>query len=423
MSVRRTGLTPLMIFLFASVASAADWPSWRGPTGQGQCDEKSLPLTWGGKDNANVLWKVALPGQEEKAGQDQNQSSPIVSRGRVFVTASYWPGGKPDPKQIPEHHVACYQASDGKLLWDVTVKPGPWLFADLRGGYTAPTPTADGERVYVVFGSAVIAALDFEGKIVWRKEITPYKFDVALAASPVLFDKNVILQCDQVDKGSRMAAYDRKTGEITWEEPRPTVSFSHSTPVIATIGGKPQLLISASNAIQGADPATGKVLWWCAAKGDTVTPIVGGGFVYCDSGRGGPGFAVDPTGTGDVTKTHIKWKIAQVKEGYSSPVVSGDYLYRLQSPEILVCYLLSTGEAAYTERLTGVTTSSSPIATPDGRVYFASAGKSFVVKSGPKLDILSTNDLGDASSASPAVADGKLFLKGRKWLYCIGTKE
>ena len=98
--------------------------------------------------------------------------------------------------------------------------------------------------------SAVIAALDYDGNLVWRKDITPYKFDVALAASPVLFEGNVILQCDQVDKGSRLAAYDRKTGEIKWEEPRPTVSFSHSTPVIATIGGKPQLLISASNAIQ-----------------------------------------------------------------------------------------------------------------------------------------------------------------------------
>ncbi len=423
MHVRRTGFAAVALALLTSPAAAADWPAWRGPTGQGQCDEKNLPLTWGGKDNASVLWKVALPGQEAKAGQDQNQSSPIVSRGRVFVTASYWPGGKPDPKQIPEHHVVCYRAADGKLLWDVTVKPGPWLFADLRGGYTAPTPAADGERIYVVFGSAVIAALDYEGKPVWRKEITPYKFDVALAASPVLFEENVIFQCDQVDKGSRMAAYDRKTGEIKWEEPRPTVGFSHSTPVIATIGGNPQLLISASNAIQGADPATGKVLWWCAAKGDTVTPVFGSGLVYCDSGRGGPGFAVDPTGTGDVTKTHIKWKIAQVKEGYSSPVVSGDYLYRLQSPEILACYRLSTGEEVYTERLAGVSTSSSPIATPDGRVYFASAGKSFVVKSGPKLDILATNDLGDTSSASPAVADGKLFLKGRKWLYCIGTKE
>ena len=292
------------------------------------------------------------------------------------------------------------------------IEPGPWLFSDLRGGYTAPTPAADGERVFVVFGSAVLAALDYDGKLVWRKEITPYKFDVALAASPVLFGETVILQCDQVDKESRLVAFDRKTGEVKWREARPTVRFSHSTPVVATIAGKPQLLISASNAMQGADPATGKLLWWCTARGDTVSPVVGGGLVYCDSGRGGPGLAVDPTGTGDVTKTHVKWTINKVNEGYSSPVVSGDYLYRLQNPELLKCYHLSTGEEVYSERLNGVSTASSPIATADGIIYLASAGKSYVVKAGPKFELLATNDLGDASQAAPAVADGRLFLKG-----------
>jgi outer membrane protein assembly factor BamB len=422
MSARRTAVPLAVWLLFVGTALAADWPGWRGPTGMGRADETNLPLTWGGKENTNVVWKVPLPGTGANAGQDQNQSSPVVSRGRVFVTASYWPG-KVDNKQFPEHHVACYQAADGKRLWDVTVPPGPWLLSDLRGGYTAPTPAADGERVYVVFGSSVIAALDYAGNIVWRKEITPYKFDVALGASPVLFEGTVILQCDQVDKQSRMLAFDRKTGEVKWEEKRTTVGFSHSTPVIATVGGKPQLLAAASNAVQGIDPFTGKLLWWCAAKGDTVSPVPGGGVVYLDSGRGGSAVAVDPTGTGDVTKTHQKWTIPQVSEGFSSPVVSGEYLYRLHNPERASCIRLATGEVAFSERLAGVSTSSSPVATADGRVYLASAGRSYVLKAGPKLDVLATNDLGDASHASPAVADGKLFLKGRKWLFCVGAKE
>ena len=133
--------------------------------------------------------------------------------------------------------------------------------------------------------------------------------------------------------------------------------------------------------------------------------------------------AVDPTGTGDVSKTHRKWGLAQVSEGYSSPVVSGEYLYRLHSQESIKCVKLSTGEVMFTERLPGVSTSSSPVATPDGRVYLASAGKTYVLKAGPKLDILATNDLGDTGPASPAVAGGRLYLKGRKWLFCIGTKE
>lgn len=423
MPARRSAVPLAVFFLSVGAVSAGDWPGWRGPTGMGQTSETGLPLTWGGKADTNVIWKVPLPGTEANAGQDQNQSSPVVSRGRVFVTASYWPGGKPDPKAYPEHHVVCYRAADGKPLWDVTVEPGPWLLSDLRGGYTAPTPAADGERVYVVFGSSVIAALDYAGSIVWRKEITPYKFDVAIGASPVLFGETVILQCDQVDRQSRMVAFDRKTGDVKWEEKRPTVGFSHSTPVLATVGGKPQLLAAASNAVQGIDPSTGKLLWWCAAKGDTVSPVFGGGVVYCDSGRGGPAVAVDPTGSGDVTKTHVRWTIPQVTEGFSSPVVSGEHLYRLHNPEKVTCVRLATGEAVFSERLAGVSTSASPVATADGRVYLASAGRSYVLKAGPKPEVLATNDLGDASHASPAVAGGRLFLKGRKWLFCVGAKE
>ena len=409
----------VLLLLVAASARAADWPGWRGATGMGQTDDKRLPLTWGGKENAKVLWKVPLPGVEAKASQDQNQSSPVVIGERVFLTASYWPGGKADPKAHPEHHVACYQVADGKLLWDVTVEPGPWLFSDLRGGYTAPTPAADAERVYVVFGSSVIAALDHSGKLLWREDVKPFKFDVALAASPVLFGDTAILQCDELDQQSRLIAFDKKTGDVKWEEKRPKAGFGHSTPVLATIGGKQQLLLSASNALQGLDPANGKVLWTCEAKGDTVSPVFGNGLAYIDTGRGGPAFAVDPTGTGDVTKTHLKWKLNQMPEGYGSPVVAGEYLYRLHSPETLKCIKLATGEVVFSERMPGITTSSSPIVAGD-RLYLASAGKSYVLKVGATPEILAVNDLGDPGSASPAVAGGKLFLKGRKWLFCVG---
>jgi outer membrane protein assembly factor BamB len=119
-------------------APAGDWPGWRGPTGQGITDEKDLPRSWNGKTGENVLWKVPLKGS--------GQSSPIVWRQRVIVTAVLWPAGK-SQKEYPEHHVTCYQAADGKLLWDTLIEPGPWLLSDLRGGYCAPTPATDGDRV------------------------------------------------------------------------------------------------------------------------------------------------------------------------------------------------------------------------------------------------------------------------------------
>src|SRR5262249_26301826 len=141
-----------------------------------------------------------------------------------------------------------------------------------------------------------------------------------------------------------------------------------------------------------------------------------------DSGRGGPGIGVDPTGEGDVTKTHRRWTIPQVPEGFSSPVVVVEHLYRLHGPGILKCWKLATGEQVYSERLQGVSTASSPIVTPEGHIYCASAGTSYVIKAGERFDVLARNELGEGGPASPAVAAGKLYLKGGKYLWCIGTK-
>jgi outer membrane protein assembly factor BamB len=404
--------------MLSSTCPAADWPCWRGPTGLGQSPERGLPLTWDGKSGTNVLWKAPLPGRDGKGRQDQNQSSPIVSKGRVFVTASYWPEGRPTA-EVPEHHVACFAAGDGKPLWDTTLAPGPWRLSDLRGGYTAPTPAADGERVFVLFGSAVLAALDYQGKLLWRKEIVPHAFDVAIGTSPVLHGDTVLLQSDQVNRQSRLLAFDRTTGAQRWEKKRPDVGFSHSTPVVAPIQGQPTLLVAAAGAIQGVDPDNGDLRWWCAAQGDTVSPVHADGVIYCDSGRGGRGVAVKPTGSGDVTKTGLLWKIDNVPGGFSSPVIATAHLFRVHDPGVLKCWRLATGEELFAQRLPGVSTSSSPLATADGRLYFASAGKSYVLKAGAKAEILAVNDLGDSGPASPAAADGRLFLKGKSYLWCI----
>jgi outer membrane protein assembly factor BamB len=416
-----------MLLSLSPASRAGDWPCWRGPTGQGQTSEKGLPLTWGGPKGENVLWKAPLPGADA-ARQDQNQSSPIVSKERAFLTTSFWPKNA-DLTGYPEHHVVCFSAKDGKQLWDTTVQPGPWLLKDLRGGYTAPTPACDGERVYVLFGSAVLAALDFDGKLLWRKTIVPHEYDVAIGNSPLVYQGNVLLICEQLkgNKASRLLAFGGKSGELKWEQKRPDADWTHSTPLLAEIKGKTQLLVAGADALQGLDPATGKLLWWCReAKsqriGDTVTPVFAGGVVYLDSGRGGPGMAVDPVGEGDLSKTNRKWSIPNVPEGFSSPVASGDHLYRLINPGILKCWKLATGETVYTERLQGVSSSSSPIATADGRIYCASSGTSYVVKAGRQFEMLGKSDLGDGSQASPAIAEGKLFLKGRRFLWCIGQK-
>ncbi len=425
----------LLLLVVATTAHAgATWPAWRGPAGNGLSDEKDLPLTWGGKNMENVLWKTPLF-PSDKVKRDQNQSSPIVWGERVFVTLSYWPEGTTD-KDFPEHHVVCFSTKDGKKLWDTIIPPGPWKLTDLRGGYTAPTPATDGRNVYAVFGSSVVAAVDFEGKIAWRHEIKPHSFDVAWGASPVLYRRsvgrpgvayyNVILVCDQMGKSSSIYSFAAKTGALQWEKKRPDVNWAHSTPLIATIHGKLQLLTATHHGPQGVDPVTGRTIWSYHTGqhiGDTVTPTYRDGQLYVDSGRGGMGIAIDATGMGDVSKTPLKWKIPSVASGLSSPVLVGDHLYRLHGSDVLSCWKWGTGAEVFKERLEGADSAVSPFATADGRIYCASAGRSYVLKAGPTLEVLARNDLGDPGRASPAVAAGRIYLKGGRYLHCIGKPK
>ena len=417
------------ILLLATTApvGAANWPQFRGPTGLGYTAERDLPLTWGGRSNENVHWKSPLKGQ--------GHASPIVWDDSVFVCTAHWPediGAR--EKVIPEHHVLCFRASDGKLLWDTLLTPGPWLRTDFRsgpgGGYAAPTPATDGKRVYVVFGSSVIAALDFQGRIVWRKELIPHTFDVTVGSSPILYQDTILLLCAMAKASdSQLIAFDRTSGEVKWQEKLPGMSFGHSTPVVIQANAEPQLLLLASGgsvhgqALRSLDPANGKLRWWCRGAGDAASPAFGSGLVYFDSGRGGPGFAVDPSGSGDVSQSHIRWTVGQVPEGISSPIIVGQHVYRLHTPGILKCWEVATGKLVYAERLEGLSTTwASPVADPEGRLFFANAGKSYVIQSGPEFRALAVNDLNDGNHASPAVAGGKMYLVGLKNLYCIGRK-
>jgi outer membrane protein assembly factor BamB len=381
-----------------------------------------LPIKWGGKNNENVLWKSPLPATAAKAEADANQSSPIVWGDQVYVTSAYWPAGK-SHHEFAEQHITCYRLSDGARQWDTAVAHGPWQLGDLRGGYAAPTPTTDGQRLYVAFGSARISALDMQGKELWHRDIIDYKsIDVCFASSPILYRDTVILLTDKNQDKGRLTAYDKASGEIHWEKPRPTIVYGHTTPLLTTIGGKPQMLIASSHVLQAFHPENGELIWWVETVGDVPTPVYHNGLVYTDSGRGSQGIAVDPDGTGDITKTNIKWRVGNIPEALGSAVAFGDSLYRLHTPAVLRCFDMSDGHQRYAERLEGVSTPSSPIVTPQGILYFASAGKSYVVKAGHKLDILATNDLEDPCQAAPAVAQGRLILKGSRYLYCIGKK-
>jgi outer membrane protein assembly factor BamB len=419
-----------LVLALAAVACAVslhaeDWPSWRGPTGMGQSTAKDVPTTWGGKEQKNVVWKSPLY-ENEKVRRDQNQSSPIVVGDRIFVTLSFWPVGSKD-KDFPEHHVICYSTVDGKKQWDVKVEPGPWLLSDLRGGYTVPTPASDGKTLVVAFGSSVIAALEMDGKLRWRKEIKPHSFDVCIGTSPIFYKDTVLFMSDlsKGSKSSNLLAFDVATGEVRYKALRPDSDWTHSTPVLVNLDGKTQLLVADANGPQGLDPDTGKKLWWFKTPqrtGDTTTPLFADGLVYCDSGRGGPGVAVEPTGTDELPASKVKWK-TNMPESFSSPVAVGKLMFRAVNPGVLTCVDLDTGKEVFRERAEKLDHAISPIATADGFIYFAAGGKSYVLKADRKADIVAVNDLDDPSKASAAIAGSRLYIKGGRNLYCIGEKK
>ena len=357
------------------------------------------------RELARTAKKPRHPGLIPRAGEEGD---------RVFVTSAV--------NSPVEHHVLCFQVSDGKLLWDTSVPPGPWLLKDLRGGYGAPTPATDGKSVFVVFGSAVIASLDFDGELVWRKELEKYAFDVALGSSPVLHGDTVILDCDQTGKTSSFIGFDKAAGTIKWEEKRPQANFAHSTPVLANVKGKAQLLVSASGAVQGLDPATGKIIWWCAAPGDASSPAFNGSLVFADSGRGGRAVCVDPTGEGDVTKTHVLWKHpTKHTDHIVSPLVVGDRMLLIKCGGIATCFNIAKGDQIYGPGR--IENTGDYFASPiygDGKIFIAGEnGNIVVLRDAPQLDILAVNDMGDPILGTPAIADGALFVRTRKSLLRI----
>ena len=417
----------VLVCVCSQTAWGQDWPSFRGPTGLGYTSSEKLPSDWNGSDGRNVLWQSPLVGE--------GHASPIISGDRVFLCTARWDESVKDrAKVMPEHHVLCYRITDGMRLWDTTVESGPWLRGDFRsgpgGGYAAPTPATDGKHVFVVFGSSVIAALDFEGRVAWRQTIVPHSFDVTVGSSPVLFGDTVLMLCAMSNrKDSKLIAYRKSDGTIAWQVPLPQTGFAHSTPLLIDVNGKPQLIVAASGGgeadegIQSLDPTSGRRLWWCRGGGEASSPAFGTGIIYCDNGRGGPGIAIDPTGSDDVTKTHVKWRINQIPEAIGSPIIVGGVVYRLHTPNVLKGWRATDGKLVFAERLERITSTwASPIADARDRVFFATAGVSYVIQGGEQFKVLAVNDLGDPNHASAAVSNDRLILAGTRRLYCIGTK-
>ncbi len=414
----RTFLSLLLLSLLSPASIVADWPQFRGPDGQGHSDAKGIPVEW--SEEKNVKWKMPVPGQ--------GFSSPVISGGQIWMTSSEMEG-----KSL---HAICLDLATGNLLHNIEVittdDAGP---RHRLNGYASPTPVLDEKYVYVHFGPRGTVCLNRNGKIIWKN--TGFKYNVIQggASSPILHGDLLLLTCDGIDF-QFIVALEKETGKVRWKQPRAHLEaaakkrsiakMSYSTPLIQSINGKNQLVCSGADHVAAYDLGTGRELWWMPYDGFSIVgrPSYGNSLFYVVGSIRQDHFcvyAVRP-GDGQLKPDEIVWKYSKSVPHVPSPLLVGREIYFVHDGGVATCLDALTGQPLWQERLGG-NHDASPIEIRN-RLYFLNReGKATVLTAGRKFDVLATNQLEGTFKASPAVADGALFLRNESHLYRIESTK
>ena len=403
-------LASLALSLVTAHAAEAEWPQFRGPTGQGLSNATGVPVEW--SDTKNVAWKVEVPGK--------GWSSPVLSRGRLYLTTAVG-----DSTSGITLHALCLDAADGHTFWDTEIfTPDPAAAAAMhkKNSLASGTPIVTADRLYVHFGHMGTAALDLAGKVVWKQTELGYAPVHGNGGSPALIGDALVFSCDGA-KDPFVVALDVATGKVRWKTPRNTPAknqFSFSTPLGITVGGATQIILPGSGLVGSYDPRDGHEIWR-ATYGDGYSviprPVFAHGLIFVSSSFNKPVLlAVRPDGAkGDATESNVAWTSAKAVPHSASMLVLGDELYFVSDAGIASCADAKTGEIHWSERLAGGF-SASPFAA-EGRVYFQNeTGSTFIVKAGKTYELLAKNDVGEPTLATCAVTDGALFLRSEKYL-------
>jgi outer membrane protein assembly factor BamB len=432
----------LMLALLAGTsATAADWPSWRGPAGNGSTSETRLPERWSATEN--VAWKASLAGI--------GVSSPIVSGNRIIVTSQVGsgvraPGNHPRLVQGGNAEAAgeralqskaaadtrtfflveAFNRADGKRLWEYRFEAlGTLPGVHDKHNLASPSPVTDGQMVYAWFGTGQIVALDMNGKPVWQRhlgtEISPFDVIWGHSSSPTLFEDTLILLCDHAP-ASYLLAVDKRTGKEKWRADRGKGKLSYSTPLVVTTAAGPELIVNSSERVDAYDPRTGEPLWHTGGTNrfPIPVPVFHDGMIYMSRGyRSGPYMAIRPGGKGDISKTHVAWE-AQTGAPYISSLVHDNGLIFMATDVGGVTVVdAKSGQRVWQQRIDGIFTAS-PVAG-DGKIYFVSeTGETIVVRSARTPEVISRNDIGQRLMASPAISNGQIFLRADDQLFAIG---
>lgn len=387
----------------------ANWPMFRGPAGRGVAQRASVPDDWDGPTGRNILWKTPVP----LAGR----SSPVVWGQHVFVT-----GG--DEKH---RAVFAFDLASGKPLWryDVRVAP-PSARAEVMEdtGYAAPTPVADGQRVYAMFPTGELVCLDFQGRRVWSRYLGPLDNVYGHAASLVQWRDLLLVPLDQGEDAqagkSRLIALDAHTGGDRWSIQRP-VGASWTTPIVVQSGPAAQVITAAAPLAIAYSAADGKELWRVdgLAKDTAPSPAFGAGVAVVGQ-AGGQLLGIRVDGSGDVTKTHINWTADSNVPDMPSPVATDECLFTVAADGTVICRRTATGEVLWEQEVAAVT--ASPLVVGERLYLLDRGGNMHILRAGPKFEKLGLCKLGEPSEMTPAIVDGRIIIRGEHNLYCIGAR-
>jgi outer membrane protein assembly factor BamB len=404
-------LLSVVVFSIHSV-QADNWPQFRGPGGLGISDAKNLPTTW--SETENVAWKTAMPGY--------GSSSPIVLDEKLYVTcySGYGVGRSRGSMEDLRLHIVCVDGKTGKILWDKQIEPILPESKSVRDhGYAAPTPTTDGEHLYVFFGKTGVLKLDMQGNQIWQTSVGTKVHGWGCGTSPILYENLVIVNAS-VESGS-LVAIDKNTGKEAWRTGG--MNSSWNTPhLVKTPDGKDELTVTVKKWIFGFDPKTGEELWRCSAIDDYICPSIVSheGILYALGARKSQAVAIRSGGRGDVTATHKLWHV-DVGANVSSPVVHDSHLYWVSDRNrTAYCLSLKDGSVKYAERVQPQPYASTLLA--DGRLYVVTrTGGTMVLAAKPQFEQLALNKLDDQSQfqASAVPYDGALILRSDENMYCI----
>ena len=419
------GRIAIIVTLAVMALGADNWPAWRGPTRNGVSGETNLPLKW--SQTENVAWKLPMPAF--------SGSTPIVWGKRIFLNVA----DDLRSTDMVTLHLWCVDREKGTRIWERPLGGGN--HREQKQNMSSPSPVTDGSHVWVLTGTGILKAFDFDGNEIWardiQKEYGRFGLNWGYGSSPLLYGDSLYVQVLHGMKTrdpSYLLRVDKLTGKTIWRVERPTHARNESpdaytTPALLQYGSSSEIVLTGGDVVTGHDPITGKELWRAEGLNPgndanyriVASPVTNGDLIIAPT-RERPMLVLKAGGRGDVTKSHLLWTFGSGPD-VPTPVTDGTYTYVINDRGIMFCLEARTGRELYgRQRLRPGTYSASPVLA-DGRIYVINEdGVTSVIKAGPSFQLLAENEFDDYTLSSPAISDGQIFFRTTKFLWAIGKR-